>query len=87
MTLENATWTMPSDTTLQNLTLNNSTVTLNSAYSASSNNAPRHRRSLETETTPTSAEHRFNTLTVNGKLRGKAHSNLLHLYLAIKAIN
>lgn len=62
---------MPSDTTLQNLTLNNSTVTLNSAYSASSNNAPRHRRSLETETTPTSAEHRFNTLTVNGKLRGK----------------
>lgn len=71
VTLENATWTMPSDTTLQNLTLNNSTVTLNSAYSASSNNAPRHRRSLETETTPTSAEHRFNTLTVNGKLRGK----------------
>ncbi|OKQ00953.1 autotransporter outer membrane beta-barrel domain-containing protein [Haemophilus influenzae] len=70
--LENATWTMPSDTTLQNLTLNNSTVTLNSAYSASSNNAPlRRRRSLETETTPTSAEHRFNTLTVNGKLRGK----------------
>lgn len=86
--LENATWTMPSDTTLQNLTLNNSTVTLNSAYSASSNNAPlRRRRSLETETTPTSAEHRFNTLTVNGKLRGKAHSNLLHLYLAMKAIN
>ncbi|HHF5516668.1 TPA: adhesion and penetration autotransporter Hap [Haemophilus influenzae] len=71
VTLENATWTMPSDTTLQNLTLNNSTVTLNSAYSASSNNAPCHRRSLETETTPTSAEHRFNTLTVNGKLRGK----------------
>lgn len=71
VTLENATWTMPSDATLQNLTLNNSTVTLNSAYSASSNNAPRHRRSLETETTPTSAEHRFNTLTVNGKLRGK----------------
>lgn len=72
VTLENATWTMPSDTTLQNLTLNNSTVTLNSAYSASSNNAPlRRRRSLETETTPTSAEHRFNTLTVNGKLRGK----------------
>ncbi len=70
--LENATWTMPSDTTLQNLTLNNSTVTLNSAYSASSNNAPRRRRrSLETETTPTSAEHRFNTLTVNGTLRGK----------------
>lgn len=57
---------------MQNLTLNNSTVTLNSAYSASSNNAPlRRRRSLETETTPTSAEHRFNTLTVNGKLRGK----------------
>lgn len=72
VTLENATWTMPSDTTLQNLTLNNSTVTLNSAYSASSNNTPRRRRrSLETETTPTSAEHRFNTLTVNGKLRGK----------------
>lgn len=72
VTLENATWTMPSDTTLQNLTLNNSTVTLNSAYSASSNNAPlRRRRSLETETTPTSAEHRFNTLTVNGKLKGK----------------
>lgn len=71
VTLENATWTMPSDTTLQNLTLNNSTVTLNSAYSASSNNAPRHRRSLETETTPTSAEHRFNTLTVNGKLSGQ----------------
>ncbi|HHE9386763.1 adhesion and penetration autotransporter Hap [Haemophilus influenzae] len=70
VTLENATWTMPSDATLQNLTLNNSTVTLNSAYSAISNNAPR-RRSLETETTPTSAEHRFNTLTVNGKLRGK----------------
>ena len=69
--LENATWTMPSDTTLQNLTLNNSTVTLNSAYSASSNNAPRRRRSLETETTPTSAEHRFNTLTVNGKLSGQ----------------
>lgn len=70
--LENATWTMPSDTTLQNLTLNNSTVTLNSAYSASSNNAPRRRRrSLDTETTPTSAEHRFNTLTVNGKLRGQ----------------
>ncbi|HHE9380017.1 TPA: S6 family peptidase, partial [Haemophilus influenzae] len=65
VTLENATWTMPSDATLQNLTLNNSTVTLNSAYSAISNNAPR-RRSLETETTPTSAEHRFNTLTVNG---------------------
>lgn len=62
---------MPSDTTLQNLTLNNSTVTLNSAYSASSNNAPRRRRSLETETTPTSAEHRFNTLTVNGKLSGQ----------------
>ena len=62
---------MPSDATLQNLTLNNSTVTLNSAYSASSNNAPRHRRSLETETTPTSAEHRFNTLTVNGKLSGQ----------------
>lgn len=71
VTLENATWTMPSDTTLQNLTLNNSTVTLNSAYSASSNNAPRHRRSLETETTPTSEEHRFNTLTVNGKLSGQ----------------
>ncbi|HHF6399858.1 TPA: adhesion and penetration autotransporter Hap [Haemophilus influenzae] len=71
VTLENATWTMPSDTTLHNLTLNNSTVTLNSAYSASSNNAPRHRRSLETETTPTSAEHRFNTLTVNGKLSGQ----------------
>lgn len=70
VTLENATWTMPSDTTLQNLTLNNSTVTLNSAYSAISNNAPR-RRSLETETTPTSAEHRFNTLTVNGKLSGQ----------------
>lgn len=44
VTLENSTWTMPSDTTLQNLTLNNSTVTLNSAYSASSNNAPRRRR-------------------------------------------
>lgn len=71
VTLENATWTMPSDTTLQNLTLNNSTVTLNSAYSASSNNAPRRRRSLETETAPTSAEHRFNTLTVNGTLRGQ----------------
>lgn len=72
VTLENATWTMPSDTTLHNLTLNNSTVTLNSAYSASSNNAPRRRRrSLETETTPTSAEHRFNTLTVNGKLSGQ----------------
>ena len=71
VTLENSTWTMPSDTTLQNLTLNNSTVTLNSAYSASSNNAPRHRRSLETETTTTSAEHRFNTLTVNGKLSGQ----------------
>ncbi|HHF6556676.1 TPA: adhesion and penetration autotransporter Hap [Haemophilus influenzae] len=72
VTLENATWTMPSDTTLQNLTLNNSTITLNSAYSASSNNAPRRRRrSLETETTPTSAEHRFNTLTVNGKLSGQ----------------
>nr|AAB03707.1 adhesion and penetration protein [Haemophilus influenzae] len=70
VTLENATWTMPSDTTLQNLTLNNSTITLNSAYSASSNNTPR-RRSLETETTPTSAEHRFNTLTVNGKLSGQ----------------
>ncbi|HHV6891285.1 TPA: S6 family peptidase, partial [Haemophilus influenzae] len=71
VTLENSTWTMPSDTTLQNLTLNNSTVTLNSAYSASSNNAPHHRRSLETETTTTSAEHRFNTLTVNGKLSGQ----------------
>lgn len=72
VTLENATWTMPSDTTLQNLTLNNSTVTLNSAYSASPNNTPRRRRrSLETETTPTSAEHRFNTLTVNGKLSGQ----------------
>ncbi|HHF4284771.1 TPA: adhesion and penetration autotransporter Hap [Haemophilus influenzae] len=75
VTLENATWTMPSDTTLQNLTLNNSTVTLNSAYSAYSattNNTPRRRRrSLETETTPTSAEHRFNTLTVNGKLSGQ----------------
>lgn len=72
VTLENATWTMPSDTTLQNLTLNNSTVTLNSAYSASSNNTPRRRRrSLETETTPTSSEHRFNTLTVNGTLKGK----------------
>ncbi|HHF3493048.1 TPA: adhesion and penetration autotransporter Hap [Haemophilus influenzae] len=71
VTLENATWTMPSDATLQNLTLNNSTVTLNSAYSASPNNAPRRRRSLETETTPTSAEHRFNTLTVNGKLSGQ----------------
>ena len=70
--LENATWTMPSDITLQNLTLNNSTVTLNSAYSASSNNAPRRRRrSLDTKTTPTSAEHRFNTLTVNGTLRGQ----------------
>ncbi|HHF6615076.1 TPA: adhesion and penetration autotransporter Hap [Haemophilus influenzae] len=72
VTLENATWTMPSDTTLQNLTLNNSTVTLNSAYSATTNNTPRRRRrSLETETTPTSAEHRFNTLTVNGKLSGQ----------------
>lgn len=72
VTLENSTWTMPSDTTLQNLTLNNSTVTLNSAYSASSNNAPRRRRrSLDTETTPTSAKHRFNTLTVNGTLRGQ----------------
>ncbi|PRI61156.1 Adhesion and penetration protein autotransporter precursor [Haemophilus influenzae] len=71
VTLENATWTMPSDATLHNLTLNNSTVTLNSAYSASSNNAPPRRRSLETETTPTSAEHRFNTLTVNGKLSGQ----------------
>ncbi|HHE9086360.1 TPA: pertactin-like passenger domain-containing protein, partial [Haemophilus influenzae] len=39
---------------------------------ASSNNTPRRRRrSLETETTPTSAEHRFNTLTVNGKLSGQ----------------
>lgn len=72
VTLENATWTMPSDTTLHNLTLNNSTVTLNSAYSASPNNAPRRRRrSLETEMTPKSAEHRFNTLTVNGKLSGQ----------------
>ncbi|NXZ84085.1 autotransporter outer membrane beta-barrel domain-containing protein [Haemophilus influenzae] len=72
VTLENATWTMPRDTTLQNLTLNNSTVTLNSAYSASSNNAPRRRRrSLDTETTPISAEYRFNTLTVNGTLRGQ----------------
>lgn len=72
VTLENATWTMPSDTTLQNLTLNNSTVTLNSAYSATTNNTPRRRRrSLETETMPTSAEHRFNTLTVNGKLSGQ----------------
>lgn len=72
VTLENATWTMPSDTTLQNLTLNNSTVTLNSAYSATTNNTPRRRRrSLETETTPTSAEHRFNTLTVNGTLSGQ----------------
>ena len=88
VTLENATWTMPSDTTLHNLTLNNSTVTLNSAYSASPNNAPRRRRrSLETETTPTSAEHRFNTLTVNGKLSGQGTFQLLHLYLAIKAIN
>lgn len=57
---------------MQNLTLNNSTVTLNSAYSATTNNTPRRRRrSLETETTPTSAEHRFNTLTVNGKLSGQ----------------
>ncbi|HHF6254176.1 TPA: adhesion and penetration autotransporter Hap [Haemophilus influenzae] len=72
VTLENATWTMPSDTTLQNLTLNNSTITLNSAYSATTNNTPRRRRrSLDTETTPTSAEHRFNTLTVNGKLSGQ----------------
>ncbi|MEX4604086.1 autotransporter outer membrane beta-barrel domain-containing protein [Haemophilus influenzae] len=72
VTLENATWTMPSDTTLQNLTLNNSTVTLNSAYSAITNNTPRRRRrSLETETMPTSAEHHFNILTVNGTLRGQ----------------
>lgn len=72
VTLENATWTMPSDTTLQNLTLNNSTVTLNSAYSATTNNTPRRRRrSLDTETTPISAEHPFNTLTVNGTLRGQ----------------
>lgn len=72
VTLENATWTMPGDTTLHNLTLNNSTVTLNSAYSATTNNTPRRRRrSLETEMTPKSAEHRFNTLTVNGKLSGQ----------------
>lgn len=87
MTLENATWTMPSDTTLQNLTLNNSTVTLNSAYSASSNNAPRRRRSLETETTPTSAEHRFNTLTVNGKLSGQGTFQFTSSLFGYKAIN
>ncbi|SPX42763.1 IgA-specific serine endopeptidase [Haemophilus influenzae] len=72
MTLENATWTMPSDTTLQNLTLNNSTVTLNSAYSASPNNTPRRPSPfIRDGNNATSAEHRFNTLTVNGKLSGQ----------------
>ncbi|WP_308033902.1 adhesion and penetration autotransporter App [Neisseria bergeri] len=73
--LENADWTMPGDTVLQNLTLNNSTVTLNSAYpatgAADTSDTPRRRRSLEPEVRPTSAESRFNTLTVNGKLNGQ----------------
>lgn len=75
--LENADWTMPGDTVLQNLTLNNSTVTLNSAYpatgAADTSDTPRRRsrRSLLSVTPPTSAESRFNTLTVNGKLNGQ----------------
>lgn len=73
--LENADWTMPGDTAVQDLTLNNSTVTLNSAYpttgAADTSGTPRRRRSLEPEVRPTSAESRFNTLTVNGKLNGQ----------------
>ncbi|HGO8024595.1 TPA: adhesion and penetration autotransporter App [Neisseria meningitidis] len=79
--LKDSEWTLPSGTELGNLNLNNATITLNSAYrhdaagaqTGSAADAPRRRsrRSLSSVTPPTSAESRFNTLTVNGKLNGQ----------------
>lgn len=79
--LKDSEWTLPSGTELGNLNLDNATITLNSAYrhdaagaqTGSAADAPRRRsrRSLLSVTPPTSAESRFNTLTVNGKLDGQ----------------
>lgn len=79
--LKDSEWTLPSGTELGNLNLDNATITLNSAYrhdaagaqTGSATDAPRRRsrRSLLSVTPPTSAESRFNTLTVNGKLNGQ----------------
>ncbi|EMU1850374.1 adhesion and penetration autotransporter App [Neisseria gonorrhoeae] len=79
--LKDSEWTLPSGTELGNLNLDNATITLNSAYrhdaagaqTGSAADAPRRRsrRSLLSVTRPTSAESRFNTLTVNGKLNGQ----------------
>ncbi|ENZ8846809.1 adhesion and penetration autotransporter App [Neisseria gonorrhoeae] len=79
--LKDSEWTLPSGTELGNLNLDNATITLNSAYrhdaagaqTGSAADAPRRRsrRSLLSVTPPTSAESRFNTLTVNGKLNGQ----------------
>ncbi len=82
--LKDSEWTLPSGTELGNLNLDNATITLNSAYrhdaagaqTGSVSDTPRRRsrrsrRSLLSVTPPTSAESRFNTLTVNGKLNGQ----------------
>lgn len=79
--LKDSEWTLPSGMELGNLNLDNATITLNSAYrhdaagaqTGSATDAPRRRsrRSLLSVTPPTSAESRFNTLTVNGKLNGQ----------------
>ncbi|HGG9742444.1 TPA: adhesion and penetration autotransporter App [Neisseria meningitidis] len=82
--LKDSEWMLPSGTELGNLNLDNATITLNSAYrhdaagaqTGSATDAPRRRsrrsrRSLLSVTPPTSAESRFNTLTVNGKLNGQ----------------
>lgn len=78
--LKDSEWTLPSGTELGNLNLDNATITLNSAYrhdaagaqTGSAADAPRRsRRSLLSVTPPASAESRFNTLTVNGKLNGQ----------------
>lgn len=79
--LKDSEWTLPSGTELGNLNLDNATITLNSAYrhdaagaqtgSVSDTPRRRSRRSLLSVTPPTSAESRFNTLTVNGKLNGQ----------------
>ncbi|HGJ8360363.1 TPA: adhesion and penetration autotransporter App [Neisseria gonorrhoeae] len=79
--LKDSEWTLPSGTELGNLNLDNATITLNSAYrhdaagaqTGNAADAPRRRsrRSLLSVTPPTSAESRFNTLTVNGKLNGQ----------------
>ncbi|HGG7799871.1 TPA: S6 family peptidase, partial [Neisseria meningitidis] len=79
--LKDSEWTLPSGTELGNLNLDNATITLNSAYrhdaagaqtgSVSDTPRRRSRRSLLSVTPQASAESRFNTLTVNGKLDGQ----------------